>query len=156
MCSWTRCTACSLGCVGRLLGLLLGVRGSPRVSLYSSSPSSGWPSFSLAWAALPEVPVAASCCLEPVASALPRSTTSSWLSSSAVAASLALGCDSLFASPALSPLRCLALVSGLLLAVRFFAPWLAGAGGLVLAFIFRRMRRALARSLLISCGNRIM
>ena len=177
MCSCTSCTARALGCrVGRLLRLLLGVRGlcaprlgrkttGMRVVLLLLGPGSGSSRSSLHCSPPSGLALLAdSVSLSGVAlagSALPQSTSSSWPSFSsawvAVAvASFAVGCGVFSASSVLPPLCRLTLAFGFVLAFRVFPAWPAVAGLPVLAFIFRRMRRAFVRRPLISCGNRIM
>ena len=133
MCSCTSCTARALGCrVGRLLRLLLGVRGlcaprlgrkttGMRVVLLLLGPGSGSSRSSLHCSPPSGLALLAdSVSLSGVAlagSALPQSTSSSWPSFSsawvAVAvASFAVGCGVFSASSVLPPLCCSTLAFG--------------------------------------------
>ena len=213
MCSCTSCTARALGCrAGRLLGLLLGVRGlcapkfgrnttGTRVGLLLLGPDSGssrfspscfppsglalladsvslsgaalagsalpqstsscWPSLSAAWVAVAVASFAVGCGVSPAsaaASALPPSSgpTSSSARVGMAVAPLAVGCGVFLAASVLPPRCCLAFAFVFVLGFRVFPAWLLVVGLPVLAFIFRRMRRAFARRPLISCGNRII
>ena len=77
------------------------------------------------------------------------SASSSALVGSAVPPGVVLPAAALFT-------RCLALAFAFVLNVEVLPGWLLTACLSLLAFIFRRMRRALARRLWISCGKRIM
>ena len=146
MCSCTSCTARALGCrVGRLLGLLLGVRGlcapklgrkttGMRVVLLLLGPGSGSSRSSLHCSPPSGLALLAdSASLSGVAlagSALPQSTSSSWPSFSSawvavVVASFAVGCGVFSASSVLPPLCCSTLAFGYVLALLVF-PRMAG------------------------------
>ena len=181
MCSCTSCTARALGCrAGRLLRLLLGVRGlcapkfgrkatgtrvvllllgpdsAPQGSLRAAFPHQGlhfWRTLCLCLAWHSGVSPASA-----AASALPPSSgpTSSSARVGMAVAPLAVGCGVFLAASVLPPRCCFTFAFVFVLGFRVFPAWLLVVGLPVLAFIFRRMRRAFARRPLISCGNRII
>ena len=130
-------------------------------SALPQSTSSCWPSLSAAWVAVAVASFAVGCGVSPAsatASALPPSSgpTSSSARVGMAVAPLAVGCGVFLAASVLPPRCCLAFAFVFVLGFRVFPAWLLVVGLPVLAFIFRRMRRAFARRPLISCGNRII